>query len=65
MIVLEPLIELLATTDPLVHTEAVVYGLGAVKLLSSNDSIRESLSTSGVVPMLAEYLRKCCNVSYC
>ena len=57
-----PLVELLATTDPLSHTEAMVYGLGAVKLMASNAELRAALKTMGVVSMLAECLRKCSQV---
>ena len=58
----EPLVRLLSTTDPIANTDAVVYGLGTVKLMSSNHTLRNSLKAVGVVQMLADYLQKYCQV---
>ena len=55
--------ELLLTADPLVDLEAMVYGLGTVKLLAGNSSLREQLAGAGVMPLLADTLQKCTDVS--
>ncbi len=54
-----PLLEALSAIDPLNNTDAVVYGMGAVKLISTNQKLRSSLKEVGVVKMLANYLGSC------
>ena len=55
--------ELLLAADPLVDPEAMVYGLGTIKLLAGNSSLREQLAGTGVMPLLTNTLQKCTDVS--
>ena len=52
------LVELLMSADPLVDCDAMVYGLGTVKLLASNSELREQLVGAGVVGLMASTLMK-------
>lgn len=54
-----PLVDLLLTTDPHSDPEATVYGLGTVKLLASNSSLRGQLGEAGVMRLLANTLQRC------
>ena len=53
-----PLVELLISADSLVDCDAMVYGLGTVKLLASNSELREQLVGAGVVGLMASTLMK-------
>ena len=59
-----PLIDLLSVADPLTNTEAMVYGLGTVKLLASNSELRDQLAGAGVMRFLASTLQKCTEVPF-
>ncbi len=51
--------ELLSTAEPGSDPEALVYGLGTVKLLASNSGLREELGKAGVMRLLASMLQTC------
>ena len=53
------LINLLLTCDPLNVTDAVVYGVGTLKLLASNPQLRAELETGGVTDLVQYYLEQC------
>lgn len=59
-----PLIDLLSVENPLTNTEAMVYGLGTVKLLASNSELRDQLAGAGVMRFLASTLQKCTEVPF-
>jgi len=59
-----PLIDLLSVADPLTNTEAMVYGLGTIKLLASNSELRDQLASAGVMRFLASTLQKCTEVPF-
>lgn len=40
--------------------ETMVYGLGAVKLLASSGALREEIMAAGVLALLEDCLRGCC-----
>ena len=56
------LINLLFTCDPLTVTDAVVYGVGTLKLLASNPQLRVELETSGIANLAQHYLEQCSSV---
>ena len=51
--------DLLSSTDPLANSDAVVYGVGTLKLLATNPQLREELGRRGVVDLLQQYLQQC------
>lgn len=55
--------ELLFTAEPGTDPEALVYGLGTVKLLASNSGLRGELGGAGVVRLLATTLYSCTDYS--
>ena len=40
-------------------SEALVYGIGTVKLLASNDDLRPQLVENGALPLLQSVLSSC------
>ena len=50
------LVLLLQTAQLREDAEALVYGLGTVKLLASSASLRESLAEAGVLELLAAFM---------
>lgn len=57
--VLCPLVELLRETDPLVDMDAMVYGMGTLKMLSGNKGLCETLVRAGMNDLLASVLQRC------
>lgn len=58
--------DILLTAEPLSDhetREATVYGLGTVKLLGSDASLREQLGEAGAMPLLAAMLQRCAESS--
>ena len=53
-----PLVEVLGCLDPAAQPDAVVYCMGAVKLLCSNSDLRTELVTCGAVRTIAGLLKK-------
>ena len=60
--VLHPLIELLRDTDPLADMDAMVYGMGTLKMLSGNSGLRDQLVGAGMSALLAGVLQRCAEV---
>ena len=59
------LLEVLQSLDPSVQPEAVVYSMGAVKLLCSNGELRSIMVSQGIVKITAGLLRKLKEVCLC
>ena len=53
-----PLLEVLESLDPSAQPDAMVYCMGAVKLLCSNSDLRTELVACGAVKTIAGHLRK-------
>ncbi len=51
--------ELLFTAEPSTDPEALVYGLGTIKLLASNSGLRVELGEAEVVRLLSSTLQSC------
>lgn len=56
------LINALSNADPQTQHEAMVYGMGTIKLLASNPQLREELSQKDCVRMMSLCLQKCSEV---
>ena len=59
MCVLGPLVDLLSHCDIVSDSEALVYGMGTVKLLASNDDLRPQLADNGALSLLQSLLTSC------
>ena len=57
-LLLGPLLEVLESLDPSAQPDAMVYCMGAVKLLCSNSDLRTELVACGAVKTIAGHLRK-------
>ena len=57
------MVELLSTAELHSDPEALVYGLGTVKLLASNSGLRGQLGEAGVMSLLANTLQNCTKTS--
>ena len=57
-LLIAPLLEVLEYLDPTVQPDAVVYCMGAIKLLCSNSDLRTELVACGAVKSIANLLKK-------
>ena len=57
-----PLLGLLATCDAVSDSDALVYGLGTVKLLASNRELRVQLGENNILHLLSSLLDTYCKV---
>ena len=52
----EPLLNRLSLCDPVADSQALVYGVGTIKLMASNAELRGQLNCAGVFSLLSSLI---------